>query len=264
MTTPDAAPDAAPGPVRSAVRATGRAELCWNGPDGRPCCAVLTPLLEDGAVVLALSYADQDLADAVAAARHVALALPGRTGPTAGAGVLLVGRVVLEEDPDGARFVAGLLAQHLAKHPPSRALADSVILRREHWWYVPRLLLRVEVDTLLPLPPRPDARGHPLLVVARPGTSPQVVVASSAGDPVGEVPTDGPALLVSHDAADDLERTVQLQVPGRVDRGRFVPDRAPLPALPPLPGPPGLRERWTRQRSLRRACVDGLRAAGLA
>ncbi|MGJ7441985.1 hypothetical protein [Aquipuribacter sp. MA13-6] len=250
--------------VRAAVRASGRGELCWVAPDGSPRAAVLTPLLEGGVVVLALSHAERELALAVAAAGQVALALPGRGGPDAGAGVLLVGRVVLEADPDGARFVDGLLDQHLAKHPPSRALADSVILRREHWWYVPRLLLRVEADALLPMPPRPGARSHPLLVVARPGTSPQVVVTTSEGRPVGEVPADGAALLVSHDAADDLERTVQLLVPGRVAAGRFVPDEPPLPGLPPLPGPPGLLERWSRLRALRRACIDGLRAAGLA
>lgn len=250
--------------VQAAVRATGQGALCWAGVDGLPHCAVLVPLLEEGAVVLALSYAERDLAGAVAAARHVSLALPGRGGASAGPGVLLLGRAVLEEDPSGVHFVDALLAQHLAKHPPSRALADSVILRREHWWYVPRLLLRVQVDAWAPMPPRPDARAHPLLVLSRPGASPQVVAATPAGDPVGEVPGDGPALLVSHDAADDLERDVQLQVPGRLAGGRFRPDDLPLPVLPPLPGPPGLRERWSRQRALRRDCVAGLREAGLA
>jgi len=250
--------------VRAAVRPTGRGELCWTGPDGRPRCEVLTPLLDDGVAVLALSYAERDLAHAVAAAGHVALALPGRDGEAGVGGALLVGRAVLVEDPAGTRFVEGLLAQHLAKHPPSRALADSVILRREHWWYLPRLLLRVEAHALLPMPPRRDARSHPLLVCARPRTSPQVVVTGPSGEPVAEVPPDGSALLVSHDTAEDLERTVQLRVHGRVEQGRFVPDEAPVPRLPPLPDPPGLLVRWSRQRALRRACVDGLRAAGLS
>lgn len=254
--------------VRAAVRASGLAELCWLAADGRPRACVVVPLWHEGAVWLARTYAEREDALDVALAGRAALALGG-TGH-AGAGLvpqLLQVDVTLVEDGDGRLFGEHLLVQQLAKHPPSRALADSVVLRREHWWFVPRLLLRLDVAARSDLPPR-EARSSALLVTAADGGRPGVRVVP-LGAPAGPLPCDGDgaALLLAHDASDDLERTVELRVPGRCRGGAFVPDEpheAGTPVLPPLPGPLGLAARWRRQRGLRRACEAGLRASGLA
>lgn len=250
--------------VRAAVRTAGLAELCWLGADQRPRACVVVPLWYDGAVWLARTYAEREETVDVALAGRAALALSdaGHAAPGL-VGQLLQVSVSLVEDAAGHRFGEHLLVQQLAKHPPSRALADSVVLRREHWWFVPRLLLRLDVETRSPLAVR-DPRASALLVTSDGRAAPGVRVVPLATGAAVPCDGDGAALLLAHDASADLERTVELRVPGRCRDGGFVPDAGDVPALPPLPGPLGLTARWRRQRELRRACVAGLAAAGHA
>lgn len=265
--------------LRAAVLGAGLGEWAVVGADGRPRVDVVTPLWHDDDVWLALPYSRRDLALASAAAGRASLALTDARHAAPGtSGALVQGSVELVEDPAGARFELGLLEQQLRKHAPSRALADSVILRREHWWFVPRLLLHLHVESVSALPARPDPRAAAVLVVVPDGAgarlAPDVSVVElpeQVGLPLPVTAPDGDAVLVSHDASDDLERAVELRVPGHCSSGRFVPDAAPtgtpttpagLPVLPPLPGPPSLLTRWSRQRALRKACEAGLREAG--
>jgi hypothetical protein len=257
--------------LRAAVLGAGLGEWAVVGTDGRPRVDVVTPLWHEGDVWLALPYAQRDLALASVAAGRASLALSDARHAAPGtSGALVQGFVELVEDPAGARFEFDLLEQQLRKHAPSRALADSVILRREHWWYVPRLLLRLHVESSTALPARPDPRSAAVLVVvpdgAGPRTAPDVSVVdlpTASSSPLPVPAPDGDALLFSHDASDDLECSIELRVPGHCASGRFVPTEAPaLPVLPPLPGPPSLLARWSRQRALRKACEAGLREAG--
>jgi hypothetical protein len=282
VTGPDAGPDepvAEGSPsvsgVGRAVAGAGLAELCTVPPDGTPTASVVTPLWHDGAAWVALSYADQALARRTASVGRAALVLSDPNHAAAGAsGLAIHGPVTLVEDPAGDRFQVDLMDQQLRKHPPSRALLDSVILRREHWWYVPRLLLRLEPESWTAVPPRTDPRGSALLVCAADGGAEaasgvrvRAVALPGTDGAVDAAGCQGPALLLGHDASSDLERSVELRVDGRCDDGTFVPAEDVGPdglLLPPLPAPPSLLTRWSRQRALRRACEAGLREAGLA
>jgi hypothetical protein len=75
-----------------------------------------------------------------------------------------LGRLTLLEDGDGGLFTDELLAQELRKHPPARALAASPLLRREHWWYLPRLVLLLEAPEVVPLRSR-EGPGDAVLAV---------------------------------------------------------------------------------------------------
>ena len=279
----------APGSVGLArvVGAAGRGELCWVGADGTPAVEPVTPLWHDGAVWLALPYSRRREALAAAAAGDVALVLTASQDNSGQDRLLRARAVLVATGPDGSTgatdptdlLVRGLLPQHLAKHPPSRALADSVMLRREHWWYVPRLLLRLEAAALTTVPARPDPRDSWLQVSRRSDGTPAVTVLAAARvtaaggtgpgahavapDAGARRAADVPALLYACDTSPDQERVVEQRVPGRLVEGRFVPADG-VPTLPPLPGPPGLLERWQRQRRLKAACVAGLREAGRA
>jgi len=151
-----------------AVEAACLGELGWVGPRGAYALAVV-PLVLGGRPAVALPYAWADalwpLADAGTAVLTVTD--PRMTGPR-WRPCALAGRVTVVDDLDGGVVVEQLLDQELRKHPPSRVLADSPLLRRENWWYVPRVLVQLEVTRCDPLPPRTDPTGQALLVT--PGT----------------------------------------------------------------------------------------------
>lgn len=157
------------------------------------------------------------------------------------------------------------LEQEVRKHPPSRALVDSPLLRREHWWYLPRLVLLLDPVSV----ERTKAREGPadaVLAVEQDGLSVAVVrVEDWTRDPLvlrgGPVDGRGPAALVGQEVAvPDAERWSVHRTTGTYAEGRLsgtppVPDRR----LEPVPG---LLARVRRQRTLERACVRALRHAG--
>ena len=249
----------------SSVAAASLAELLWTGPEG-PSAHGVVPLVRDGVPAVAFTYADERVAREVAASATVALALsePRSTG-RAFRPLLVHGRPRLVEDPEGAVFVEDLLEQELRRFPPSRVLADSPLLRREHWWYLPRLVLEIHPDAVQPLGER--AGGRDLLLVSRGerlDAQPAGVVRTTSDRlelDVGTPPPEGaPCLLFGQDASfPDLERWNRWSHRGTWrDGGLAVVQTSGTPGLGPVPG---LRQRWRDQRTLSRACREALAGA---
>ncbi|MGY1857550.1 hypothetical protein [Modestobacter sp. SYSU DS0290] len=253
-------------PTRT-IRAAGLAELVWRRPGGPPGALGVVPLLLGERPAVALPWAQVAAARSVAAADAVALVLsdPRLTGP-GWEPLVLHGRCTLVEDGDGSLFTEDLLPQELRKHPPSRALADSAMLRREHWWYLPRLVLLLDDVRVAPTRRR-DGPADVVLAVddggLRVGT---VRVGEWAADPLvvdGAPPVSGPATLVGQEVSvPDAERWTVHVTTGRLAGGALV-DVVPA-ATRELEPTPGLLTRVRRQRALHRACVATLREAGHA
>jgi hypothetical protein len=245
------------------ISASSLAEVSWVVA-GLPRVHGVVPLVHDDVPVLAFTYADEDLAREVAASPVVALSLtePRSTG-AAFRPLVLVGSPRLVEDPTGDLFATDLLPQELRRYPPSRLLADSPLLQREHWWYLPRLLVRIDVDTVVQVPAREDPSRDHLLVVA--GADGPVVRTARVADGAPELvslasqdpPPPGPAVLFGQDASfPDLEQWAQWSYRGQWDgAGMQVED---APARTGLGPPPGLIQRWRRQRALERRCIAAL------
>ena len=254
--------------LTTSVSAAGLAELIWSAAQDVPPQAIgAAPLLLGESPVVALPWAYEEQARAAASSSSVALVLsePRLAGP-AWQPVAAVGRPRLVEDNDGALFVERLLDQELRKHPPSRALAGSPILRREHWWYLPRLILMVESPRVVPV----GSRNGPLdavLAVQDDGLQVSTVrVLAWNDDPIllsgsASAGAAGPAALVGQEVSvPDAERWTVHVTRGRCSDGHFtVVEPRQGRELEPVPG---LRARVRRQRELERACVKALRAAG--
>jgi hypothetical protein len=239
------------------------AEVAFPGDDGALDAAVVVPLRLSDGMVLAFPYAERRLAEQLAAAPAVAVTL---TEPRLAARpfrpVAAVARCRLEPDPDGSRFVHDLLHQELRKHPPSRVLADSLMARRDHWWYLPRLLVHVDPVAVVAVAARRDptdavlawsqaASVRATTVATRDWESDRVAIAVLDGSPVPP-PAAPHACLLRIDVSEDLERRIVAVAGGRLDGGELrVSRRRGDPRLPP---PPSLLERLRAQRALERAC----------
>ncbi|HEX6249070.1 MAG TPA: hypothetical protein VFZ64_14455 [Nocardioidaceae bacterium] len=255
MTTPE---------VAEVVGASSLAEVCWVDGAGLPQTRGVVALVRDDRPVLAFTYADEAVARDVAEAGRVALALsePRSTGG-AFRPMLLSGRPRLVEDPKGELYLAELVRQELHRYPPARIFADSPLLMREHWWFLPRLVVELDVEAVQPIEPRTGDQDH-LLVVADGGT-PVVRVAGIREDAEGRLALSvgggpvppGPAILFGQDASfPDLEQWAQWRYRGTWDGTVLTVDEAP--ARTGLAGPLGLMQRWRRQRALEKACVQAI------
>lgn len=247
--------------VPALVGASSIAELCWSGPGG-PAVRGVVPLVRGERPVVAFLYADHEVAREVAASSQVALVLaePRSTSP-AFRPTVLHGRPRLLEDPEGEAWVADLAVQELRRFPPSRVLADSPLLMREHWWYLPRLLVELDVEAAAPADPRRAPYDHLLVVdggdsfavraASRP--SPADGTESAPVHVAGSAPPAGRALLFGQDATfPDLEQWVQWRWRGDWDGEGLTVHEAPADVG--LGRPPGLLQRWRRQRDLERRC----------
>lgn len=249
--------------VRS-VRASSVAELVWSRPDGTLGAAGVTALLLDERPAVAFTYAQADAAREIGAAPLAALAMTERRSTGGGfAPLVAVGRPGLTEDPHGRRFVDDLLPEELRRYPPARRYADSPLLRREHWWYLPRLLLTLDVADVRELPGRDTSAAH-LLATTAPGHDLSVGVAVLSG-PALEPTSDqlalspepavrpGTAVLLGQDASfPDLEQWSQWRWRGHWDGSHLTPTSRPdRTGLEPIPG---LLQRWRSQRDLERRC----------
>ncbi|MPZ86649.1 MAG: pyridoxamine 5'-phosphate oxidase family protein [Nitriliruptorales bacterium] len=231
----------------------------------------LLPLVDGERVVFALPYAEALTArDLARASGGVVLVFAdGRLAGRAWSPVAAAGRVTLDEDPRGDRFQRSLLTQELYKHPPSRALIDSPMLRREHWWYVPRLLVTFEPERIWPVEPLDSERGVLAWMGEERVDAATTVVEGGAGGWEHDVVVlqarpagcGGRVLLCRHDfSLPDREVSSTLVVQGMVDGRRVrAEERRGAAALPPAPG---LLRRMRRQRALERGCRAGLAAAG--
>ncbi len=246
-------------------------ELSWIGPGESPDVLPVVPLQLDGAACVALPYRHLDLVAELRGADEVAFSVtdPGSLRSQE-RGYAAIGRVSVIEDIEGALFAERLLPQELVKYPPSRGLADTALLRREHWWWLPRLVVTLrEVDRVASLPPRAepeaallvrDGAGLRLDVVSgEDWSADRVVLRSATGDPLYG---DGvPAMAMGHAyTRPDLERWEPWARRG-VLRGDVlaVSERlgAPAETLRPL----GIWQRIKRHRDLERSCVAAVKRA---
>lgn len=247
-----------------AVRAAAVGELAWLGPDGRPDALPVTPLLQGERPAVTYPYAYAELARTIAASPRVALVLSdGRMTGRGWQPLAVLARPRLVEDPEGELFTADLVNQELRKYPPSRALADSIMLRREHWWYVPRLVLVLDDESVVAVAERSDP-AHQVLAVGAGGLQVDTVRTGEATRDHVDVHSlrdrpapDGPAALLGHDfSVPDLERWTPWVTRGVLSDGVLrVEERPERTTLEPVPR---LRDRLRRQRDLERACRRAL------
>jgi len=175
------------------------------------------------------------------------------------------GRLTTVEDGDGSPYANQLLDQELRKHPPARALLGSPLLRREHWWGLPRLVLLLDPVSVAPVAPRTGPLDAVLAVDDGGLHVATVPVATWDADAVvlDSSPTDagGPAALVGQEVSvPDAERWTVHVTTGRYDGGRL--HQATTAASRPLEPVPGLLGRVRQQHALERACVRALRRDG--
>jgi hypothetical protein len=242
------------------------AELLWRDPGGAPRAIGVVPLMLGRQPAVALPWAHVDTARAAAASDAAALVLsdPRLTG-SAWEPLVAAGQLTLVEDSDGELFADQLLDQELRKHPPSRALADSHMLRREHWWYLPRLILVLEPFDVVP-GARRDGPLDAVLAVDDDGLHLRTVrVTEWDADPLllhdAPLTVRGPAVLIGQEiSVPDVEQWTVHTTTGRYADGRLT-DVLPAPSRTLEPRP-GLLTRIRRQRALERACLTALRAVG--
>ena len=247
------------------MRSAGLAELVWSCAEDRPPRAIgVVPLLLGDQVAVALPWAYAEQARAAAASPAAGLVLSDRrlTG-SAWEPLAATGRLTLVEDTEGELFCAQLLDQEVRKHPPARALAGSPLLRREHWWYLRRLVLLLEPDEVVPVRAREDPADAVLAVEAGGLHLSTVRVEDWDAEPLvlDGGSSAGPAALVGQEVSvPDAERWTVHVTTGRYADGRLRDVQRPgSRELEPVPG---LRARVRRQRELERSCVKALRAAG--
>lgn len=244
------------------------AELAYRAEGGWPRVEPLTPLLLNGGPVFALPYARLDLARRLAEAPQVSLTFSDSRLAYVGWNPLVVrGRMEVIPDPEGDLFLDELLYWELRKYGPSRELIGSLVLRRDNWWYVPRLILRFTESE----DPRPTARRtgpeHGVLawrtredVVSEPvrvedWEAERVIVRPASGR---LLPDGVPAALLYHDfSVPDRELRAELHVSGRLENGRLVV--ASREGARSLGKRPGIFARWRAQKELERSCKAGLK-----
>jgi hypothetical protein len=177
--------------------------------------------------------------------------------------VAVVGKPRLIEDPDGVFVAEKILSQELRKFPPSRAFVDSIMLRTENWWYVPRLIIVLDRVTAIGVVARSTA-DQVLAVRGSDGLFVDTVSVQDSGADERQVTSlrdqtapPGPAVLLGHDFSEpDLERWTPWVTRGHLSDGVLhVDERPDRTSLEPVPK---LRERYRRHRELKRACIAEL------
>lgn len=255
--------------VETSAATAAVAGLAHAGEDGLPRVELVTPHVLDGAPVFALPYSRLGLARRLAAAPRVSLVFSDPRMAYVGWSPLAVeGRAEVVPDPEGDLFLDELVEDELRKFRPARQLIGNLILRRDNWWYVPRLVVRL-ADLGVP---RPVARrANPDHAVLAHGTgggvrAGTVQVEDWGADrprvrplPAGEpLPESVPAALFRHDfSVPDMEQRASLLVSGRLENGRLrVTGREGTRELGRFPGPIA---RWRAQMALEKSCKTGLK-----
>ncbi|WP_330932484.1 hypothetical protein [Spiractinospora alimapuensis] len=182
----------------------------------------------------------------------------------------LTGRVDITRDTDGDRFVENLLEQEVVKHPPTRLRADSLMARRENWWWIGRVIVRLtDVTDERELP----KRDRPTDAVLVRGTedAPRVDVVTASDWDRSEITLwarDGHTLAggterafaFAHAHSPDFERWERWCRGGRLREDTLtasVAEGGPTGPLEPF----GVLARLRNHRSVQRACAAGIRAA---
>jgi len=238
---------------------------------GAPEIEGIVPLLLDGSPAFTLPYDRLELARRIDHTRDLTLTLHDPRLARIGWSPLAVPvRATVEPDPEGDVFREGLMEQELRKHPPSREVINSFLLQRENWWYLPRLIVRLDpAETPRPVARREDSAHGILAWETGPGEPPAVQTAAARETSGGRValrplgpgdPPDGaPATLRLHDLEiPEMERSATLELSGRLRGGTLaVESRMGSAELGPRPG---IVSRWRWLRRLERGCKQGLKA----
>lgn len=254
-----------------AIEGAPVAEVVWRRPDGSIGAAARTPLRLDDAPVLALTFDDLLLAEELTAASTVGLAVSdARMALRGWRPVVATGGVQRQVDLDGAVFVDRLVGQELRKHPPARLRADSLLQRRENWWYLPRLIVRLEPDRVSAHITGRDDPDHGVVawrtddglridtVEVDDWQAARVRLRSLGGHRLA-APSGTDAALLRHDASTDLERRTSLTLEGKLEGDLFVVERRTgSPELPPVPN---VWRRLRQAKAFERACRRGIAAA---
>ena len=246
------------------------AELAYLDDDGGLRIEALTPLILDKGPAFALPYSRTDLAYRLEKSPEVSLSFSDSRIARVGWSPLAVeGRVEVVPDTGGDLFLEELLSWELRKFWPSRQLIGSLVLRRDNWWYVPRLILRfTETET-----PRPIARrtgpNHGILAwrneagAVRSGAvrvedwaAERPIVSPPSPDTA--LPDDVPVALLYHDfSVPDREQQAALHLSGQLENERLsVKHREGSRVLGKRPG---IVARWRAQKDLERRCREGLK-----
>lgn len=258
--------------LRTSAETAAVAQLAYRGPDGTPRIEVLTPLLLRKEPVFALPYARADLARALEESPQVSLTFSDSRLARVGWSPLAVeGEVEVVPDPEGDLFLEEPLYWELRKYGPSRQLIGSLVLCRDNWWYVPRLILRfTETGTPHPVARRTgpdhavlawrdrgDIFSDTVRVDDRDSERPAVYPLSHDGS----LPEGVPAALLQHDfSIPDMEQRAALLLTGTLSGGRLSVTRRE--GTPTLGKRPGIIARWRAQKDLERRCKAGLKSRG--
>lgn len=267
----------------TAWRQASTAEVLWatqRGPRGIPVVPLVWPQDQTPCAAVPLSHLDEvnSLSHNAAFTVHTRHA-PAKT-------LLATGRVDIRLDLAGEDFIDHLLTQEAAKHPPTRLRADSLMARRENWWWLPRVLITLTETAhvhALPARTRPE---DALLVRQRPDDAerseePDVTVVAAAHWPnPGQTSQielwsrDGAALngnnetafVFGHRHSPDFERWQRWYRSGTLQDDMlqvWSGDGAPQPGDEHAGAavPFTLRERWSNHRRTVKACKAGIAQA---
>lgn len=245
------------------------AELAYTDLDGSPRIEPLTPLLMEKEPAFALTYDRVDLAHKLEKSPQVSVTFSDSRLARVGWSPLAVeGSIEVTPDSEGDLFLEELLYWELRKFWPSRQLIGSLVLRRDNWWYVPRLILRfTETGTPRPIERRTEPE-HAILACKTDESIASDTV--RVGDWEAERPVLAPlspdaglpggvsAALLSHDfSVPDREQRATLLLAGRLENDRLSVTRREGSRT--LGKRPGIIARWRAQKELERRCKSGLK-----
>jgi len=247
-----------------------RAELGWRAADGVLHAVAIVPLIVDGAVVAALPFCHDDVARDLGGVPTATLVFSDSRMALRGWSPCVVPVAVdVAADRTGEWTWTGALDQEVRKHPPSRLLIDTAVQRREHWWYVPRWVVRLrETAGARAIARRQGAADGVLFVDGGPAPLAHTVAVDDWAAGVlsltrldtssGPPPSAGPAVLFGHDfSIPDQERTSRVALHGMLDGPHLTVSRREgdlqLPA-------PRLLDRLRAHYHLERACRRALSA----
>ena len=256
--------------LRTSAEMAAVAELAYLDDGGSPRIKSLTPLILEKEPVFALTYDRIDLARKLEKSPGVSLTFSDSRLARVGWSPLAVsGGIEVIPDPEGDLFLQELLDWELRKFWPSRQLIGSLVLQKDNWWYLPRLILRFTgTGTPRPIERRTEPN-YGILAwkddegIIRSDTArvedweterPVVSPLSPDRALTGSVP----AALLYHDfSVPDREQQAVLHLSGRLENDRLNVKRRE--GSRPLGKRPGIIARWRAQKDLERRCRAGLK-----
>lgn len=262
--------------VLEAARLAACAELGWRNAAGALHAIAFTPLVIDDTVVAALPFDQAPVARLLDEASTAVLTLSdSRMALRGWSPWAQPVRVDVTPDREGAWTWTGALDQEVRKYPPSRLLIDTAVQRREHWWYVPRWLIRLHATgAATPIPRRGPDDAVLFGDLAGRFTATSVAVDDWAAEQVWLTPLEStieldealsPAVALTHTfSIPEMEQWVDFALAG-VRRGPrlSVEERRGDLFLEPQGLVRRLAQHWRWERACRRALAayDGSPAA---